>query len=296
MTAAPRLFATPLARRLAARAGIDLARLSGSGPHGRIIKADIDAALAAPRPAPPSAETPPPPAPAPVVPPVEYDVVPLTPMRRTIARRLTEAKTTIPHFYLSADVTMDAAIDLRAQLNQRLAPAKLSLNDLILRGLALALRAVPEANAAWAGEEIHRFHAIDVALAVATPGGLLTPVLRRVDRLGLSEIAATAQDLAARARAGKLMPEDYQGGGVTLSNLGMYGVGTFAAILNPPQACILAVGAAEPRPVVKDGGLAVATVMTATLSVDHRVVDGATAARLLAAFKAVIEDPLRMLL
>lgn len=290
MTAAPaRIFASPLARRLAAAAGLDLAGLTGSGPHGRIVRADVEAARTAPPP--PVAA----PAPTPTAP-VDYDLIPLTAMRRTIARRLTEAKTTIPHFYLTAEVTMDAAIDLRGQLNQRLAPAKLSLNDLILRALALALRTVPEANAAWAEDGLHRFHAVDLAFAVATPGGLLTPVLRGADRLGLGEIAARAQDLAARARDGKLAPEDYQGGGATLSNLGMYGVRDFAAIINPPQASILAVGAAEQRPVVKDGALAVATVMSATLSVDHRVVDGATAARLLAAFKGMLEDPLRMML
>jgi len=293
MSSAPRIFASPLARRLAATAGLDLASLTGSGPHGRIIKADIEAARAAPpRPAP----APPVAAATVVPPPQDYDLVPLNAMRRTIARRLSEAKSTIPHFYLSADVTMEAAIALRTQLNRRLAPAKLSLNDLILRALALALRAVPEANAAWAEEGIHRFHAIDVAFAVAIPGGLLTPVLRQADRLGLGEVAATTRALAERARAGQLTPEEYQGGSITVSNLGMYGVQEFAAIINPPQAAILAVGTAEPRPVVQEGALAIATVMTATLSVDHRVLDGATAARLLAAFKGILEDPLRMLL
>ncbi|EPY02293.1 2-oxo acid dehydrogenase subunit E2 [Magnetospirillum fulvum] len=297
MSPSPRLFASPLARRLAAAAGIDLATLTGSGPHGRIVKADVEAAKAAPRPAPVAAPSAPvPAAPVPAAPTTGYTDLPLSPMRRTIARRLTEAKATIPHFYLTIDIEMDAILSLREQLNTRLAPDKLSVNDFILRGVALGLRAVPEANAAWAETAIRRFTDIDIAVAVATPEGLITPIVRQADRKGLGELSAEVKALAARARDGGLKPEEYQGGGFTISNLGMYGVREFAAIINPPQACILAVGAAEPRPIVKDGALAVATVMSVTLSVDHRTVDGATGARFLAAVKGLLEDPLRMML
>lgn len=297
MSPSPRLFASPLARRLAAAAGIDLATLTGSGPHGRIVKADVEAAKAAPRPAPVAAPSAPvPAAPVPAAPTTGYTDLPLSPMRRTIARRLTEAKATIPHFYLTIDIEMDAVLGLREQLNTRLAPDKLSVNDFILRGVALGLRAVPEANAAWAETAIRRFTDIDIAVAVATPEGLITPIVRQADRKGLGEISAEVKALAARAKDGGLKPEEYQGGGFTISNLGMYGVREFAAIINPPQACILAVGAAEPRPIVKDGALAVATVMSVTLSVDHRTVDGATGARFLAAVKGLLEDPLRMML
>jgi len=296
-----RLFASPLARRLAAAAGIDLATLTGSGPHGRIVKADVEAAKAAPRPAPPVAAATPAPAPAPQAPAMAapatgYTDHPLSPMRRTIARRLSEAKATIPHFYLTVDIEMDAVLGLREQLNTRLAPDKLSVNDFILRAVALGLRAVPEANAAWAETAIRRFTEIDIAVAVATPEGLITPIVRQADRKGLGEISAEVKALAARAKDGGLKPEEYQGGGFTISNLGMYGVRDFAAIINPPQACILAVGAAEPRPIVKAGALAVATMMSVTLSVDHRTVDGATGARFLAAVKGLLEDPLRMML
>lgn len=298
MSQPPRLFASPLARRLAAAAGIDLSTLTGSGPHGRIVKADVEAAKAAPpasRPAPPAAATAPTTATA-IAPATGYSEIPLSPMRRTIARRLSEAKATIPHFYLSADIEMDAVLALREQLNTRLAPDKLSVNDFILRAVALGLRAVPEANAAWAETAIHRFTDIDIAVAVATPEGLITPIVRQADRKGLGELSAEVRALAARAKDGGLKPEEYQGGGFTISNLGMYGVRDFAAIINPPQACILAVGAAEPRPIVKAGALAVATVMSVTLSVDHRTVDGATGARFLAAVKGLLEDPLRMML
>jgi pyruvate dehydrogenase E2 component (dihydrolipoamide acetyltransferase) len=297
MSQPPRLFASPLARRLAAAAGIDLATLTGSGPHGRIVKADVEAAKAAPRPAPPvAAAAPAPQAPSMAAPATGYTDLPLSPMRRTIARRLTEAKATIPHFYLTVDIEMDAVLGLREQLNTRLAPDKLSVNDFILRAVALGLRAVPEANAAWAETAIRRFTEIDIAIAVATPEGLITPIVRQADRKGLGELSAEVKALAARAKDGGLKPEEYQGGGFTISNLGMYGVREFAAIINPPQACILAVGAADPRPVVKAGALAVATMMSVTLSVDHRTVDGATGARFLAALKGLLEDPLRMML
>ncbi|CCG40255.1 2-oxo acid dehydrogenase subunit E2 [Magnetospirillum molischianum] len=298
MSSEPRQFASPLARRLAAAAGIDLTKLTGSGPHGRIVKADVEKAKTAtppPHPA-PIAASPTLPAPAAPAASAGYTDLPLTPMRRTIARRLTEAKATIPHFYLTVDIEMDAVLALREQLNARLAPDKLSVNDFILRAVALGLRAVPEANAAWAETAIRRFTDIDIAVAVATPEGLITPIVRQADRKGLGEISAEVKSLATRARDGALKPEEYQGGGFTISNLGMYGVRDFAAIINPPQACILAVGSADPRPIVKAGALAVATVMSVTLSVDHRTVDGATAARFLATTKSMLEDPLRMML
>jgi pyruvate dehydrogenase E2 component (dihydrolipoamide acetyltransferase) len=221
-------------------------------------------------------------------------------MRKVIAQRLGQAKRDMPHFYLSVDCGVDALLGLRQDLNAK-APEgegayKLSLNDFIVRAVALALRKVPAANATWTDEAVRRYESIDVAVAVATPGGLITPVIRHADNKGLAEISAEVRDKAGRARDGKLMPEEYQGGGFTISNMGMYGVKDFAAIINPPQSCILAVGAAEQRPVVKDGALAIATVMTCTLSVDHRSVDGALGAQFLAAFKALIEEPLTMLL
>lgn len=217
-------------------------------------------------------------------------------MRKVIARRLTEAKQTVPHFYLTIDCEVDALLKVRAELNGRSDAYKLSVNDFVVRGVALALRKVPAANAAWGEEAIRRYTDIDVSVAVATPNGLITPVVHHADRKGLAEISNEMKALAAKARDGKLKPEEYQGGGFTISNLGMYGIREFAAIINPPQGCILAVGAAEQRPVVRNGALAVATVMTCTLSVDHRVVDGAVGAEFLAAVKTLVEDPLSMLL
>jgi pyruvate dehydrogenase E2 component (dihydrolipoamide acetyltransferase) len=305
-----RVFASPLARRLAKAGGLDLARIAGTGPHGRVVKADIEAALAAGtgRPAPvvaPIVAPPPVPASAPVVPapqpttnPFEpaYEEIPNSSMRKVIARRLTEAKQTVPHFYLTVDCTIDALLGVRSDLNKRSDAYKLSVNDFVIRAVALALKKVPAANAAWGEAAIRRYTDIDISVAVATPNGLITPVIRHADRKGLADISAEMKALAVKARDGKLKPEEYQGGGFTISNLGMYGVREFAAIINPPQGCILAVGAGEQRPVVKEGALAVATQMTTTLSVDHRVVDGAVGAEFLAAFKALIQDPLSMLL
>ena len=294
---AGRIFASPLARRMAAQAGLDLATLTGSGPRGRIVKRDIETALAA-APAPAPALQAPPPAAAPPAAPEGAAVteVPNSGMRKTIARRLAESKQTVPHFYLTVDCEIDALLDIRKDLNARAGGHKLSVNDFVVRAVALALRAVPEANATWTDAATLRYDTVDVSVAVAVDGGLVTPVVRNADAKGLAAISAEMADFAARARDGKLLPEEYRGGGFSVSNLGMYGIREFAAVINPPQAGILAVGAGEQRPVVKDGALAVATVMSCTLSGDHRVIDGAIGARFLAAFKGLVEDPLTMLL
>ena len=299
-----RVFASPLARRMAEQAGLDLKAVAGSGPHGRIVKADIEKALAGAAARPATASPAPAPATAPlaaaavVAPPpgVAYDELPLTQMRKIIARRLAESKQTVPHFYLSVDVELDALLALRAQLNAHpKIDTKLSVNDFIIKAVALAMRAVPGTNASFAGDRLLQYRDVDVAVAVAIPGGLITPIVRKADEKGLATISKEMKDLAARAKDGKLKPEEYQGGGFSISNLGMFGIREFAAVINPPQACILAVGAGEKRPVVKNDQLAIATVMTCTISVDHRVVDGALGAEFLQVFKALIEDPLGML-
>jgi pyruvate dehydrogenase E2 component (dihydrolipoamide acetyltransferase) len=292
-------FVTPLARRLAGERGIDLSRLSGSGPHGRIVAADVEAARPATS------------APAAGVSPdqvkalyhgIDYEDVPLDGMRRTIAARLTEAKQTIPHFYLTMDVDLDALLALRVEANAG-APKKggeavyrLSVNDFVIKALALALQRVPAANAVWAGDRILRFRHSDIGVAVAIDGGLITPVIRNAEQKSLSAISNEMKELAERARAKRLKPSEYQGGSTAISNLGMYGVREFSAIINPPHATILAVGAAQRRPVeTEDGGVKFVSQMTVTLSCDHRVVDGALGAELLAAFKAIVESPVRML-
>ena len=301
-----RVVASPLARRMAQQAGLDLASLRGSGPHGRIVRADIEAALAKGAPAPPraAAAAPPPAArPAPVVElpgAAPYREVPHSTIRKIIARRLTEAKQQQPHFYISIDCEIDALLKARQELNAR-APEgkggyKLSVNDFVIRAAALALRKVPAANASWTEEAVRLYTRADISVAVAIPNGLITPVIRGADQKGLAEISNEMKELAGRAREGKLKPEEFQGGTFSISNLGMYGIREFAAVLNPPQGVILAVGAGEQRAVVKEGALAIATVMTSTLSVDHRVVDGVIAAEFLAAYKKLIEDPLTMLL
>ncbi|MEE3025896.1 MAG: pyruvate dehydrogenase complex dihydrolipoamide acetyltransferase [Pseudomonadota bacterium] len=286
---ANRIFASPLARRIAADRGVDLASLSGSGPHGRILRRDVEAA-----------ET----APAAVRPAVDQAVVqcastlePNSQMRRIIASRLQESKQTAPHFYLTVDCEIDALLAARRQMNDQ-APegVKISVNDLLIRAAAMALIKVPKANASWEGENTRLFTHADIAMAVAVDGGLVTPVIWAAEKKGLAEIASVSRDLATRARDGKLAPEEFTGGSFTISNLGMYGVREFAAVINPPQGAILAVGAGEQRPVVKDGQLAVATVMTVTLSADHRVVDGAVGAEWLQAFKGYVEAPVTMLL
>jgi pyruvate dehydrogenase E2 component (dihydrolipoamide acetyltransferase) len=291
---------TPLARRLAGEAGIDLSRVTGSGPHGRIVARDVEAALSARSAAGPAARGA---TAAEILAQYQgapYEEIALDNMRRTIAARLTQAKQTIPHFYLTADVEIDRLIALRHQANAAIAAddaaARLSLNDFVIKALAMALQRVPAANAVWAEDRILRFRQSDVGVAVATPGGLLTPVVRQVESKSISVISAAMKDLAERARTRKLKPDEYQGGVTTISNLGMYGIRDFAAIINPPQSTLLAVGAAQRRPVeADDGGIRFVSMMTVTLSCDHRVVDGALGAELLAAFKGLIEQPVTML-
>jgi pyruvate dehydrogenase E2 component (dihydrolipoamide acetyltransferase) len=304
-----RIFASPLARRMAEKAGLALEALSGSGPRGRIIKADIEAALekgvgkAAPAEAAPAQKAAAQPAAAPVPGPVAgapdapHKEISLSNVRKVIARRLTESKQQIPHFYLTVDCELDALLKLRKELNERKgADYKLSVNDLIIKATAIAIRQKPAVNAIWGGDKLYQLEDIDVSVAVAIEGGLVTPIIRKADQKGLATISAEMKDLAVRARDGKLKPEEFQGGGFTISNLGMYGIKDFSAVINPPQACILAVGAGEQRPVVKNGALAIATMMSCTLSVDHRVVDGALGAEWLQAFKSLIEDPISLML
>jgi pyruvate dehydrogenase E2 component (dihydrolipoamide acetyltransferase) len=305
-----RIVASPLAKRIAKDAGIDLKGVNGSGPNGRIVRADVEAvqtgqgapapAAAAPAPAPVAAKAPPAPAKAPAIT-APHQFVPHSSMRRVIAKRLTESKQTVPHFYLTMDIELDALLKLRGELNARSSKDgggsfKLSVNDMIIKASALALRRVPKVNASFTEDGVAYYDDVDVSVAVAIPDGLITPIIRRADQKGLATISNEMKDLGLRARAGKLKPEEFQGGGFSVSNLGMFGVKDFQAIINPPQAAILAVGAGEPRPVVKDGQLAVATVMSATLSVDHRVVDGALGAEWLQAFKAIIQEPLNLML
>ena len=305
-----RIFASPLARRMAQQAGLDLAAIRGSGPQGRIVKSDIEAALSPSRstPAPAAAPTLPMSRPAPAAPVLSKERVaalagnppyierPLNAMRRVIARRLTESKQTVPHFYLTIDCEIDALLKIRTELNAKSDAYRISVNDFVIRATALALRQVPAANASWSDEAILLWDTVDIAVAVALDDGLITPIVKMADRKGLAAIASETKDLVARARAGKLKLEEFQGGTFSISNLGMYGVRDFAAVINTPHGGILAVGAGEPRPVVKHSALTVATVMSCTLSCDHRAVDGAVGAQFLAAFKKLVEDPLRMLL
>ncbi|SDE83213.1 pyruvate dehydrogenase E2 component (dihydrolipoamide acetyltransferase) [Rhodospira trueperi] len=301
--AGTRLFASPLARRLAADAGLDLGALTGSGPRGRIVKADVERAKAeGPAPAAtPADHTVPSPATAPSSPSLQpwqtYEEIPNSQMRKAIGRRLVESKQTVPHFYLTIDCALDALLDLRKHLNERAKDGayRLSVNDLIIKAAAVALRRVPAANAVWTDDAILRLETVDISVAVATDRGLITPIIRNADQKGLAALSNEMKDLAARARDGKLKPDEYQGGGFSISNLGMYGIREFSAIINPPQSCILAVGQGEQRPVVRDGALTVATMISCTLSVDHRSVDGAVGAEYMAAFKAIIEDPLSLL-
>jgi pyruvate dehydrogenase E2 component (dihydrolipoamide acetyltransferase) len=303
-----RVFASPLARRMAAQAGVDISKIAGSGPNGRIVKADVDAALSR-GPAPASAAAPAA-APAPIAAPrpaapvaitAPHTAVPNSSMRKVIARRLAESKATIPHFYVSTDVEIDALLKIRADLNAR-SPKdgpgayKLSVNDLVIKATAVTLRRFPNVNSMWTEDAILQLHDVDISVAVSIPDGLITPIVKGADIKGLAAISNEMKDLAARAKSGKLKPEEFQGGGFSISNMGMYGVRDFAAIINPPQAGILAVSAGEQRPVVKNGALAIATVMTLTLSVDHRVIDGALAAEFLQALKRNIEDPLSLML
>ena len=295
-----RVFSSPLARRMAEQAGIDIGTVKGSGPNGRIIKDDIDSILkkdsmpdddgilAKQLSSEVTVSTE-------VAGPV-YEANLNTPMRKVIARRLTESKQTAPHFYMVADCEIDTLLVTRSKLNEKIENGKISVNDLIIRASALALKQVPMANASWTEEETRVYKNVDISVAVAIDGGLITPIVKDAGNKGLKAISEEMKDLAERAKSGKLMPEEYQGGTFSISNLGMYGVKEFSAVINPPQGAILAVGMGEKRPVVKDNALSIATIMTCTLSVDHRVVDGAVGAQFLSAFKKLIEDPLRMLL
>ncbi|HYP57711.1 MAG TPA: pyruvate dehydrogenase complex dihydrolipoamide acetyltransferase [Beijerinckia sp.] len=320
--AAPRLFASPLARRIAKESGVELTLIQGSGPRGRIVERDVKAALAAgtakPAAAPAAAQEARAPMPAPAPSPApggmsdetikkffpvgSYEEIPHDNMRKTIARRLVEAKQTIPHFYLTVDCALDALLALREQVNATAAKEKdgtpsfkTSVNDFIIKALAMALIRVPDANVTWtAGAMLKHKHA-DVGVAVSIPGGLITPVIRAADTKTLSTISNEMKDYAARARARKLKPEEYQGGTAAVSNLGMFGIKNFSAVINPPHATILAVGAGEQRVIVKDGQPSVATLMSVTLSTDHRAVDGALGAKLISAFKDLVESPMGML-
>ncbi len=302
-----RVFASPLARRVAKELNLELTRIKGSGPRGRIVKADVEAEARAP--------TPPPPTTSPTAAAAgqsehfantvmkiydgrKFDQISLDGMRKTIAARLSEAKQTIPHFYLRRDFQLDPLLDLRSQINRQLEArgTKLSVNDFVIKACALALQEVPEANAIWAGDRILQLMPSDVAVAVAIEGGLFTPVLRDAHLKSLSELSAEMKDLASRARQRKLAPHEYQGGSFSISNLGMFGIDSFDAVINPPHGSILAIGAGVRKPVVgQDGQLTAATVMSATLSVDHRVIDGALGANFLQAIRNNLENPLAML-
>jgi pyruvate dehydrogenase E2 component (dihydrolipoamide acetyltransferase) len=315
-----RVFASPLARRMAKQAGIDLSGLKGSGPNGRIVRADIEAAqkggaaaqgsatqasatqAPAGQRAAPAARQPGAAPSSAVAITAPHRMVPHSSMRKVIARRLTEAKSTIPHFYVSMDIEIDAIVEMLAQLNAKAPPKDapdsylITINDMVIKAAAATLRSVPEVNASWTEDGMALYDDIDVSVAVAIPDGLITPIIRKADTKGLATISREMKDLAGRARSGKLKPEEFQGGGFSISNMGMFGVSEFAAIINPPQSAILAVAAGQKRPVVKNDALAIATVMTCTLSVDHRAVDGALGARWLRAFKQKLQDPLSLLL
>lgn len=299
-----RIKASPLARRLAKDAGLELGAIDGSGPYGRIVKRDIEAAknaakaqasVVASSSSAPAAEV----AAASVLPPPEgvpMQEEKLSNMRKTIARRLSESKQTVPHFYLTIEAEIDKLLDLRKQLNAKLDDGKLSVNDFIIRACGLALKKVPMANVQFGGDKLYKFERADISVAVAIDGGLVTPVVKGACGKGLKAISAEVKELAAKARDGKLMPEDYMGGTFSISNLGMYGIKEFSAVINPPQGAILAVGAGKQQPVIKEGEVKAATVMSMTLSCDHRAIDGAVGAEFLAALKDYLEEPLTMML
>ena len=311
-----RVFASPLAKRIAADAGIDIAAVSGSGPHGRVVKADVEAAIASggtKAAAAPAAETPAAPAKAPAAaagaPPVisaedpifqmlpPHEAVPNTNMRKTIAKRLTESARDVPHFNVLADVEIDALLAMRKQLNEREgADYKISVNDMVIKATALALTRVPDCNVAYTDTAVLKFSQVDMAMAVAIDGGLITPIIKNCAAKGLATISKEAKELAGKAREGKLKPEEYQGGTFSISNLGMFGVKSFNSIINSPQGGILSVGAGEQRAVVKDGAVAIATVMTLSLAVDHRCIDGAAAAGFMKELKAILQDPIALML
>lgn len=291
-----RVFVSPIARKRAKQAGINLQELVGSGPNGRIIRTDVEAAIAAQETGPRSEATPG--APAPTAEPTKYREEKAAPMRKAIARRLSESKSTVPHFYLSVDVFMDQLLQMRADINTQLESTglRLTVNDLLIKALAVSLQEVPEANATWHDDVIRYYNTVDIAVAVATDGGLLTPVVSGVEHRSLSSIAEGMHDIKVRSASGKIRQNELEGGTFTLSNLGMFGTREFSAIINPPHAGIIAVGTTEERVVALDSKPEVARVMTATLSADHRVVDGAVGARLMQTFKDVIEKPLRLLI
>jgi pyruvate dehydrogenase E2 component (dihydrolipoamide acetyltransferase) len=290
-----RIVASPLAKRIAEQKGIDLSGVSGSGPNGRIVKADVEGAKAG-APAAAAQVSASAPAPAAKIPDfgIPYEAEKLNNVRKTIARRLTEAKQTIPHIYLTVDVHLDALLKLRSELNAALEPQgiKLSVNDLLIKGLAKALMQVPSCNVSFAGEELRKYTRTDISVAVAAPSGLITPIIVDAGNKSISAISTEMKELAGKARDGKLQPHEYQGGTASLSNLGMFGIKQFDAVINPPQAMILAVGTGEKRPAVVDGVLSVATVMSATGSFDHRAIDGADGAQLMQAFQQIVENPL----
>jgi len=300
-----RVFASPLARRIAGQKGLDLAAIKGSGPHGRIVKADVEAAKPGARgPSPAAAPGAPAAAPRPVpslqqmgIPEGSYDLIPLDGMRKTVARRMTDSFRDVPHFPLTIDLEIDGLLAARAKINAMLEKdgVKVSVNDMVIKAAAAALMRVPEANASYSPEGVAMHHHADIAMAVAVEGGLITPIIRQAELKGLAQIAREAKDLAERARTRKLKPEEYLGGTFSISNLGMFGVKSFSSIINEPQGAILSVGAGEKRAVVRGDQIVVATVMSVTLTCDHRVVDGATGARWLQAFKPLVEDPVTMI-
>lgn len=299
-----RIKASPLAKRMAEQGGLNLASIGGSGPNGRVVKRDVEAALqgeVAP------AATAAAPAPTPAAPVASGDMLPppvgvprtdvkLSNMRKVIAKRLTESKQTVPHFYLTIEAEIDKLLALRKELNGKRDDVKISVNDFIIKAVALALKAVPDANVQFGGDTLYKFERADISVAVAIPGGLITPVVKGACTKGLGEISKEVKDLAGRAKEGKLMPEEYQGGTFSISNLGMFGIKEFSAVINPPQGAILAIGAGAQQAVIKDGAVSVATVMNMTLSCDHRAIDGSVGAEFLAALKGFINDPLTMLL
>ncbi|MEE2933032.1 MAG: pyruvate dehydrogenase complex dihydrolipoamide acetyltransferase [Pseudomonadota bacterium] len=286
-----RVLASPLAKRMASQAGIGLDEISGSGPNGRIVKRDIEAVLSGGLPAVVAAN------PTSDTNNQEYELIEHSTMRKTIAARLTESKQTVPHFYVRVDCEIDKLLEFRAELNKKADGAyKLSINDIIIKAAGVALKKVPNANSCWTESGIRVFRSADISVAVSVEGGLITPIIFNADGKGLEQISKEMHELAERARDGKLSPEEYTGGTFSISNLGMYGVKSFDAVINPPQACILAVGAGQQSPVVHNGALAVATVMNLTLSADHRAVDGAVAAEYMKCLSGLIEDPMTMLL
>ncbi|MEZ5996729.1 MAG: pyruvate dehydrogenase complex dihydrolipoamide acetyltransferase [Hyphomonadaceae bacterium] len=311
-TPGERIFASPLARRLAGQGGIDLASLSGSGPRGRIVKSDVEAALKGPhaQAAPQQSrelarQAPPAQAPAPFkslesqgIRPGSYDLVPLDLMRKTIAKRMTESFRDVPHFPLTIDIEIDGLLKARTEINKRFGDkgVKISVNDMCIKAAALALKLVPEANASYTPDGVALHHHADIAVAVAVPGGLITPIVWAAETKGLAQISHEMADLAERARTKKLKPEEFQGGTFSISNMGMMGIKSFASIINEPHGMIMSIGAGEKRPVVKNDALAIATIMSVTVTCDHRVVDGALGAAFLKAFRGFLEDPMAMLL